>query len=470
MLHPVLGELDAALPPGRITTDADDMAPWLTDWRGRVHGCALALLSPRSTGEVQSIVTIAAQHGVSLTLQGGNTSQVAGATPPGTGDTLLLSLRRMDVLSIDGEARIARAGAGVILEHLHTASAQAGLRFPLSLGAKGSATVGGLIATNAGGTQVLRHGTTRALTLGLEVVRADGSVLDMMAPLAKDNRGPDAKQLFIGGEGAFGIVTAATLALKPAVVERSVAWVGVPDPHAALALLHLLDDALGTALEGFEIIPDAAVALVLGHVHGTRAPLASASPWHVLVEAVSVTRDLSPAPALEAALGVAFERGIATDAALAPSEAAADALWRLRESVPEAQRALGPLIPHDVSVPVAAMPDFLERAPLAVAEAYPDVTTLGFGHLGDGNIHFHLRPPASSDAAGWIVDHGEAASAIVYAEAIARGGSISAEHGIGRDKRGLLARTDPPERIALLRALKAAMDPDNLLNPGVLIP
>ena len=470
MSHPILAALERALPPGRVTTDPHDMAPWLTDWRGRVHGTALAIVSPRSTDEVQAIVRLAGEHGVAITAQGGNTSQVAGATPPPTGETLLLSLRRMDTLTIDAAAHTARAQAGVILEKLHDAAAREGLRFPLSLGAKGSATVGGLVATNAGGTQVLRHGTMRALTLGLEVVRPDGTLLDLMAPLAKDNRGPDPKQLFIGGEGAFGIVTAATLALKPAVAERAVAWVAAPSPHVALELLRALDGQLGTMLEGFELIPDRGLAMVLEHVPGTRAPLSSPSPWHVLVEAVSVAGAPSPAPALEAALADAIEAGLATDAALAPSEGAADALWRIREAIPEAQRALGPLIPHDVSVPVAAMPDFIDSAPVVVEAAFAGTSTLAFGHLGDGNIHFHVRPPAGGDAATWIAEHGEAASALVYAEAIKRGGSISAEHGIGRDKVALLARTDPPERIALLRALKAALDPSGILNPGVLIP
>ena len=466
----LLDALAETLGPKGFTRDAETMAPWLSDWRGRVHGRAAAMLSPASTGEVQAIVRLCAVARARLTIQGGNSGQCAGATPDPGGDALLLSLRRMQTIRhIDSDAMLLSGDAGVVLATAHAAALAHGLRFPLTLGGKGSATLGGLVSTNAGGTQVLRHGTMRALTAGIEVVLADGSVLDLMTPLAKDNRGPDPKHIFIGAEGILGIVTGVTLQLVPEVITRAVAWLGVGSPDAALAVLRSIDTALGQALEGFELIPDAALAAVVDHLPGARRPLATPAPWHVLIEAVAESADKDPSAALEAALADALASGAIIDAVVAASETQADAFWQLRDGISEAERRKGPAIQHDISVPVARMPDFIADVPRSIARAFAGTTSLAFGHLGDGNVHFHVRPPIDSDADAWITAHGERASRIVYDAAIALGGSISAEHGIGRIKRELLAEVNDPARMTVLRALKTALDPQGLFNPGVLI-
>jgi FAD/FMN-containing dehydrogenase len=471
--HPpeLFDELAAVLGPRGFTRDADIIMPWLTDWRGRTRGEAAALLSPASTAEVQAIVQIAARFGAALTLQGGNSGMCAGATPDDSGTALLLNLRRMNQMrSIDGAGRLLMADAGVILADAQAAAEAVECRFPLTLGGKGSATLGGLVSTNAGGTQVLRHGTMRALTAGLEVVLADGSLLDLMTPLAKDNQGPDPKQMFIGGEGVFGIVTGVALRLIPAVTARAVAWLTVEDPHAALHLLRTLDGALGGALEGFEIIPEAALAQVIAHESAMRRPIGEAAPWHVLIEAVDAQAGGEPATVLSEALQEAASEGLLHDAVLASSEAQAEAMWAIRDAISAAEKARGPALQHDVSVPVARMPHFIDAVAALVAERFPGASTLSFGHLGDGNVHCHVRPPGGSDAGRWIAEQGEAASRAVYALAVALGGSISAEHGIGRTKRTLFAELGDPARISVLRAMKRAMDPAGLLNPGVLIP
>jgi FAD/FMN-containing dehydrogenase len=309
----------------------------------------------------------------------------------------------------------------------------------------------------------------RALTAGLEVVLADGSLLNLMTPLIKDNQGPDPKQIFIGAEGTLGIVTGVTLHLVPAVSHRGVAWIGVPSPTAALAVLRQLEPSFGAALEGFEIIPERALAHVVDHIPGTRSPLASASPWHVLVEVVASKGEEDPVGRLAAALAALLEQGGASDATIAVNETQANEFWKLRDSISEAERAIGPAIQHDISVPVSRMPAYLETIPGAIAERWPGATSLAFGHLGDGNVHFHIRPPAAAEAESWIATNGAAASLLVYEAAMAMGGSISAEHGIGRVKRALLNDLGDPARLAVLRALKTAMDPQRLLNPGVLI-
>jgi FAD/FMN-containing dehydrogenase len=467
----LLARLADLLGPKGYSDDPATMAPWLSDWRGRVHGAAAAMLSPASTAEVQAVVRHCAAAGAALTLQGGNSGQCAGATPDASGRALLLSLRRMNrIRSVDPAARLLQGDAGVILVHAHEAADAHGLRFPLTLGGKGSATLGGLVSTNAGGTQVLRHGTMRALTAGLEVVLPDGSLLDLMTPLAKDNQGPDPKQMFIGAEGTLGIVTGVTLRLVPAIAARAVGWFTAASPHAALAALRAMEAPLGEALEGFEIVPQLALANVLAHIPGTRPPVATAGPWHILVQLVAHAGEEEPGPRLEAALAALLEAGIASDATIAASEAQADAFWRIRDAISEVERAIGPAIQHDISVPVARMPDYIATVPAKVAAALPGATSLAFGHLGDGNVHYHIRPPQGSDAEAWIAEHGEKASRIAYAEAVAMGGSISAEHGIGRVKRRVLAELGDPARLAILRATKAAIDPAGLLNPGVLVP
>ncbi|MBA3896250.1 MAG: FAD-binding oxidoreductase [Sphingomonadaceae bacterium] len=450
-----------------VITDSADIAPWLTDWRGRWTGKAAAILAPANTAEVATVVRLAGAHRVALVPQGGNTSMVGGATPPEDGSALILSLRRMNrVRSIDADARTAIAEAGVILSNLHDAAAEQGLRFPLTLGARGSATIGGLVSTNAGGTQVLRFGTMRALTLGIEAVLPDGQIHDGLAVLKKDNRGYDLTQLLIGAEGTLGVVTAAALRLAPAVTDRAVAWIGVASPADALRLLRLFEARSGGAIESFEIVPQDTLALVLRHIPGTRAPLSGSHAWHVLAEYAGEEAGVRLAALVEGGHGA----GMLADAVLSANEAQADAFWRLRDSISEAERTAGPAMQHDISVPVDAMPAFMIAAARAVETTFPGVEASAFGHLGDGNVHFHVRAPRGADAERWRAGTGESASHLVHDLVTAAGGSISAEHGIGRMKRDELLRLSPLARIAALRAIKAALDPRGIMNPGALVP
>lgn len=466
----LLEELSRRLGPKGFTRDPADLAPWLQDWRKRFSGAAAAMLSPASTAEVAEIVRLCAAARVALVPQGGNTSMAGGATPDGSGDALLLSLRRMNrIRSVSGETNIAVVEAGVILADLHEAAGAVGRRFPLTLGAKGSATVGGLVSTNAGGTQVLRFGTMRGLVLGIEAVLADGAIFNGLAPLKKDNRGYDLRQLLIGAEGTLGIVTAASLKLVPAVGARSVAWIGLDSPEKALALLRLLDNAVGDAVESFELVPQSALDLVLRHVPGTRAPLADAHPWHVLVEAVAPMVAPNPEKALGRALRAALETGVIGDAVIAASEAQAEALWRIRDSISEAEKADGPAAKHDLSVEVSAMPRFMVEAAPAVEARFPGTRVIAFGHLGDGNVHFNVRAPAGAGAE-WPDGEGAAVTSFVHDLVVAAGGSISAEHGIGQMRLAELARLGDPARLAAMRAIKEALDPHGILNPGKLVP
>jgi FAD/FMN-containing dehydrogenase len=466
----LLDELESRLGPRGYTSDPEAMAPWLVDWRGRYRGRAAALLSPSSTAEVQAIVERCFAERVALVPQGGNSSMVGGATPDEGGDALLLSLRRMNaVRSVSPDDNVAVVEAGVILADLHDAVAAAGRRFPLSLGAKGSATVGGLVSTNAGGTQVLRFGPMRSLVLGLEVVLPDGSRFEGLSALRKDNRGYDLKQLLIGAEGTLGVVTAASLRLVALPGSTAVAWVGLGSPQAALALLRRLEGALGEAVESFELVPHEALRLVLAHVPGARQPLAGAAAWNVLIEATAPTGARDAREGLEEALAAALDAGLVGDAVVAASEGQALALWRLRETISEAERHEGPAAKHDLSVPVSAMPEFMEKASAAVTERFPGSRVVAFGHLGDGNVHFNVQAPAGEDGAGWLEARGEEVSAFVHDLVAASAGSISAEHGIGQMKAGELARTLPPARLAVLQALKRTLDPAGIMNPGKLL-
>lgn len=448
------------------TTDQADIEPWLTDWRGRWHGASPALLQPDSAEAVAAIVTLAREGGVALTPQGGNSSMVGGATPPADGRALVLSLRRLNrVRTIEQGHAVAEAG--VILETFHDAAADTGQRFPLTLGAKGSATIGGLVSTNAGGTQVLRFGPMRSLVEGLEAVLPNGTIHHGLTGLKKDNRGPSIDQLLIGAEGTLGIVTAARLKLVPAVASRSVAWLGLANPAAALEVLYALQRH-SDRIEGFEILPAESLGAALDHIPGVRAPLADRHPWNALVEATSEADPID----LAALLAPLIENGLIADAAIASSEAQAAAMWRIRDSLSEAERiAFGPATQHDISVAVDAMPAFLETAATTVEAAFPGTHASGFGHLGDGNIHFHVRAGSRATgegAAEWLAREGDAVSRLVHDLVTSAGGSISAEHGIGQMKRDELARLDPA-RVAHLRAIKAALDPAGLFNPGKLV-
>ncbi|MFN3473801.1 MAG: FAD-binding oxidoreductase [Blastomonas sp.] len=463
-LHSVVGDKG-------LTTDPSDLAPWLTDWRGRYHGAAVAMVAPANPEELREIVRLAARTGTPLVPQGGNSGMVGGATPDSRGRALLLSTRRMNAIrSIDAQSRTVVAEAGVVLQTLHEAVATQGLRFPLTLGGKGSATVGGLVSTNAGGTQVLRHGTMRALVEGVEAVLPNGSLYEGLVTLKKDNRGYDLKHLLIGAEGTLGIVTAATLKLVPALIDRAVVWAGVESPIQARELLLMLEDRAGREMEGFEIVPQRCLSHVLRHIPGTRAPLASACPWHVLIE---FARDTVSAPApetfAESLLAEAFERGLVLDATISASESQAEAFWKLRDSISEAERAVGPAMQHDISVPVAAMAPFIVEASAKVEARFPGTQVAAFGHMGDGNVHFHVAAPAGADPNLWPDSPGKDISAFVHDLVVAAGGSISAEHGIGQLKRDELERLGEPARLGAMKAIKRALDPQGIMNPGKLL-
>jgi FAD/FMN-containing dehydrogenase len=452
-----------------VITDPAEIEPWVTDWRGRVHGASPAMLAPASTEEVVEIVRLAAEHRVPLVPQGGNTGMAAGATPAADGSAILLSMRRMNrIRSISAENRIAVVEAGVILATLHDAAHEAGMRFPLTLGARGSCTIGGLTSTNAGGTQVLKFGTMRSLVAGVEAVLPDGSVHNGLSGLKKDNRGYSLDQLLIGAEGTLGVVTAVALRLVPAISARAVAWVGVGSPARALDLLRFLE-ARTASIEGFELVPQDSLDLVLRHIPDTRAPLGDPHAWNVLIEAATSDPETDIGTELERLLASALQQGLIQDAVLASNEAQTGAFWKLRDSISEAERAEGQTLAHDISVPVADMPAFIVDAAAKVEAAFPGVTATGFGHLGDGNIHFHVR--ASDHAApDWYEHEGERITRFVDDMVTAAGGSISAEHGIGQLKRDEFARLAPPGRIHALRAIKQALDPLGIMNPGKLVP
>jgi FAD/FMN-containing dehydrogenase len=465
----LLRHLAQLLGPKGYTGDPEVLAPWLTDWRGRYTGKTPALLSPSSRDEVTEIVRLCAAAAVPLVPQGGNTSMVGGATPPADGSALLLSLRRMNrIRRLDAAGNLAVCEAGVILANLQDAAEAVGRRFPLTLGARGNATVGGLVSTNAGGTQVLRFGTMRGLVAGIEAVLPDGSLFDGLSPLKKDNRGYDLRQLLIGAEGTLGVVTAASLTLVPAAAERVVAWVGIDSPDTALALLRALELALPDRIESFELVPAVALDLVVEHIPGVRYPLTGAHLWHVLIEATS-PEAIGVTERLGGALEKAIETGRIGDAVLAASEAQAEAFWRIRHSISEAERKDGVAAKHDISVSVALMPRFMVEIAPEVERRFPGTRVIAFGHLGDGNVHFNVRAPQGASAA-WLQEEGRAVTAFVHDAVTAWGGSISAEHGIGQMKIDEFARLGEPARLAALQAIKQALDPRRIMNPGKLVP
>jgi FAD/FMN-containing dehydrogenase len=450
-----------------VITDAREIEPWVTDWRGRVNGASQAMLAPASTDEVVEIVRLAAEHRVPLVPQGGNTGMAGGATPPADGSAVLLSMRRLrQIRSISAENRLAVAEAGVILADLHERANQTGMRFPLTLGSRGSCTIGGLTSTNAGGTQVLRFGTMRSLVAGVEAVLPDGSIHNGLSGLKKDNRGYSLDQLLIGAEGTLGVVTAVALRLVPAIVSRVVAWAGVASPALALELLRFLE-ARTTSVEGFELVPASSLDLVLKHIPDTRAPLAGDHAWNILIEATTsdTGRDLNAE--IEQLLAAALDRHLISDAVIAANEGQADAFWHIRDSISEAERVEGPTLAHDISVPVGDMPRFIQEAGAEVERTFPGTLVSAFGHLGDGNVHFHVRGERTS--ADWYDREGAKITRLVDDLVTAAGGSISAEHGIGQLKIDELERLAPPGRIHALHVIKHALDPLGIMNPGKLV-
>jgi FAD/FMN-containing dehydrogenase len=454
-----IARLKAAVGAKGFSEDPKEIAPHLEEWRGKYRGKSALMLKPGSTAEVAAILAICNETGTPIVPQGGNTGLVGGQIP--VSGEVLLSLERMNrILGVDRSGMTMATQAGVVLATAQQAAEEAGLMFPLQLASEGSCTIGGNIATNAGGNHVLRYGMMRALVLGLEVVLADGRVLAMQRALLKDNSGYDLKQIFIGSEGTLGVITAATLRLFAKPAETMVAFAALPSPAAALDLLGHLQARV--PLSAFELIPRLALELVIKHIPGTREPVAKAAPWYVLIEA---SGGAGLEDQLEAAL---VTQNYATDATLARSQAQASELWRIRDSISEAQKREGASIKHDISVPVAAIPAFIEKATMAVAAKFPGARPVTFGHLGDGNLHFNFSAPPGGDAeflAGW-----DEMQLIVHDLVKEFSGSISAEHGIGLMKRDLLLRYKSHEELDAMRALKHAFDPNNILNPGKVVP
>jgi FAD/FMN-containing dehydrogenase len=452
--------------------DRESLRAWERDWRGRYHGRSRAVVMPAGTDEVAAVVRCCAEHGASIVTQGGNTGLVGGGVPDGSGTQVLLSTRRLQrVRRIDADNQTVTVEAGCVLQALQEAAAEAGLLFPLSLAAEGSCTIGGNLATNAGGTQVLRFGNARELCLGLEVVTASGEVWSNLAGLRKDNTGYDLRDLFVGSEGTLGIITAATLRLYPRPRATATGWATCPTLAHAVAVMRRLRRAFDAELVGFEAMNAASLQLVQRHFPDLRQPFeAGAAPWTVLFELASPHDEATLRAGVEAALAEAVEAGELTDAVLAAHETQARTLWQLREAIPLAQAAEGLNIKHDVGVPLSALADFVQAADAALAAVVPGGRHVTFGHLGDGNLHYNLQAPAGEDAGAFLAAHEAAANACVYDVVGRFGGTFSAEHGIGRLKRDELAARKPAPALALMRALKSALDPQGLFNPGVLLP
>lgn len=450
-----------------VLTDPDVAAPYLVERRGLYAGAAPAILRPGSTDEVAAAVALCAAAKVPFVAQGGNTGLTGGGVPQGA---MVISLERLTaVRAVDPVGATITVGAGAILAQVQEAADAAGMLFPLTYASRGSARIGGGIATNAGGLNVLAYGNARDLVLGLEVVLPDGRIWDGLKALRKDNAGYDLKQLFIGSEGTLGIVTAAVLRLFPKPRSSGVAFVGLPSARAALDLFVSLRDGADRDLTAFEYLPPFALELALRHGKGTVRPLAGEHGAYVLVEFSSCRPGTDARLDLETALGAALEAGLIEDATIAAGAAQADALWALREAVPDAQTREGGSIKHDVSVPLASLPDFLERANAACLAAMPGLRPCGFGHFGDGNIHFNLSQPVDMDRAEFLSQWGRF-NRIVHDIVHGLGGSIAAEHGVGLIKRDELIRYASPVGLDLMRRLKAALDPQGLLNPGKVVP
>jgi FAD/FMN-containing dehydrogenase len=458
-----LDRLKHAVGAGGFSEDPAELAPHLVERRGRYRGNSPLLLRPQTREETSAILAICNETLTPLVPQGGNTGLV-GAQIPFDGE-IVLSLARMNrIRQLDLGGMSAIVEAGVVLAELQHAADEAGLYFPLSLAAEGSAMIGGNISTNAGGVNVLRYGSARQLVLGLEVVLADGRILDLLRTLHKDNTGYDVKQLFIGAEGTLGVITAAALRLFPTPCARETAFIAVPDPRAAIELLRRLEEATEGLVSAFELVPRIGIEFVRAHIPQTTDPLARPSPWYVLAE-VSSGGKLPLKDIVEGAVSAAIDSGLATDATLAANEAQRTVLWRLRESLSEAQKREGASIKHDVSVPLESIPEFIARGCAVVEAMIPGVRPVPFGHLGDGNIHFNLSAPKEGDESAFLARWDEASRA-VHDMVHDFGGSISAEHGLGVMKRDEIARYKSATELDVMRALKRTLDPNNILNPG----
>jgi FAD/FMN-containing dehydrogenase len=444
-----------------------DLTAWEQDWRKRLRGKALAVVRPGSTAEVASIVKACAAAGVSMVPQGGNTGLVGGSTPDDSGRQVVLSLQRMNaVRAIDSANLTITVEAGCILQNLQQAAENAGLLFPLSLAAEGSCTIGGNLGSNAGGTQVLRYGNARDLCLGLEVVTAQGEVWEGLSGLRKDNTGYDLRDLFIGSEGTLGVITAATLKLYPQPAARLTAWAAVPSMQQAVALLGLAHQHLGAGLTGFEVMGQFALRLVAKNFKQLRVPLYESSAFCVLLENSDTESETHARAQFERLLETALDQGCVTDAVVAENIAQARQLWHVRESIPLAQAEEGLNIKHDISIAVSRIPEFVEVTDALLRQALPGVRLVNFGHLGDGNLHYNVQAPEDGDPQAFLLAHEAQVNSLVYDSVARFDGSISAEHGVGSLKLDKLEQHKSPVALDMMRAIKRALDPDNLMNPG----
>ncbi len=437
------------------------------DWRGREHGKALCVVRPAHTKEVSAVVKACAAVGVAMVPQGGNTGLVMGSTPDTSGQEIVISLQRMNkVRHIDIANATLTAEAGCILQHLQQTADQSGFLLALSLASEGSCTLGGNLASNAGGTQVLRYGNTRDLCLGLEVVTAQGDVWSGLSGLRKDNTGYDLRHLFIGSEGTLGIITAATMKLFPKPAAQRTAWAAVPSVETALDLLGLAQQHLGAGLTGFEMMSQAALGLVARHFPALKVPFWQEAPYCVLLELSDTESESHAEQRLEQLLGIALDKNVASEVVIAQSLSQSRELWQVRESISSAQAAEGLNIKHDISLPVSAIPAFVKQTDTALANALPGLRIVNFGHLGDGNLHYNIQCPEGADAAHFLKTNEPQVNDMVYDAVMSFGGSVSAEHGIGRLKVESLPHYKDPVALQLMRNIKQALDPQKLMNPG----
>ena len=471
MTTALLDALRSAVGPAHVLTNGD-LTAYERDWRGRMQGKALAVVRPASTREVAAVVKACAAAGASIIPQGGNTGLSVGSTPDASGTQVVVSLTRMQAIrAVDADNLTITVEAGCILQNLQQAAQQAGFLFPLSLAAEGSCTIGGNLGANAGGTQVVRYGNTRELCLGLEVVTPQGDIWDGLTGLRKDNTGYDLRNLFIGSEGTLGIITAATMKLFPQPVARLTAFAAVPSMEAAVRLLGLAHRHLSAGLTGFEVMGQFALSLVVKHMPQLRVPFAGmdGAPYCVLLENSDSESEEHARQRFESLLELAFEDGCVLDAVVAENLTQAHDLWHVRESIPLAQAQEGLNIKHDISLPTSRIPAFVEHADALLQREIAGVRLVNFGHLGDGNLHYNVQAPADADGKAFLREQEPRVNALVY-EAVAQfGGSFSAEHGVGQLKTAQLERYESPVALTMMRAIKQALDPQNLMNPGCVL-
>jgi FAD/FMN-containing dehydrogenase len=465
-MNELISQLRACVGAAHVLTEGD-LSAWETDWRKRSRGKALAVVRPGTTGEVAAVVRACAAAGTPLVPQGGNTGLVVGGIPDDSGREVVLSLTRLNrVRSIDADNLTMTVDAGCVLQNLQQAAEEAGLLFPLSLAAEGSCTIGGNLATNAGGTQVVRYGNTRELCLGLEVVTAQGEVWDGLSGLRKDNTGYDLRDLFIGSEGTLGVITGATMKLYPKPAATLTAWAAVPSMEAAVKLLGLAHRHLGAGLTGFEVMGQFALSLVAKHYPQLRVPLYESVPYCVLLENADQESEAHARSVFERLLEVALEDGCAVDAVVAENLAQAHQLWHIREAIPLAQAEEGLNIKHDISIPVSRITAFCTETDALLRREIAGVRLVNFGHLGDGNLHYNVQAPEGGDMKAFLAANEERVNTLVYDQVKRFDGSISAEHGIGLLKAGKLPDYKSKVALSMMRALKQALDPQNVLNPG----